>query len=219
MYTLYALVTGPLAWVAFIVCIGGILVRLIHLAVLASRRDPMVYAHFHPGYAARSLFHWLVPFNTTNMRRHPWMTIVAFAFHISVLVVPVFLLAHIVLVQNAWNISWWFLPDTVADVLSVVVVGGCVFFAVRRMVRPEVRDVSTVWDYLLVLAVAAPFVTGFWAQHQWPGFITMGIVHMISGELLLVLIPFTRLAHMIFFAFMRGYLGAEFGAVRHARDW
>jgi hypothetical protein len=47
----------------------------------------------------------------------------------------------------------------------------------------------------------------------------MGIIHILSGEIMLVAIPFTRLSHMIFFAFTRGYMGSEFGAVRHAKDW
>jgi hypothetical protein len=37
--------------------------------------------------------------------------------------------------------------------------------------------------------------------------------------LLLMVIPFTRLSHMLFFFFSMAYMGSEFGAVRNARDW
>jgi hypothetical protein len=47
----------------------------------------------------------------------------------------------------------------------------------------------------------------------------MIIIHIISGALALLLIPWTRLVHMIWFAFTRAYMGSEFGAVRHSRDW
>ena len=47
----------------------------------------------------------------------------------------------------------------------------------------------------------------------------MVILHILSGALWMLLIPWTRLAHMIWFVFTRAYMGAEFGAVRNARDW
>lgn len=46
-----------------------------------------------------------------------------------------------------------------------------------------------------------------------------GHQHDLSGEIMLVAIPFTRLSHMIFSVFTRAYMGSEFGGVRHARDW
>jgi nitrate reductase gamma subunit len=47
----------------------------------------------------------------------------------------------------------------------------------------------------------------------------MLILHILTGEILLVAIPFTRLSHMFFFFFTRAYMGSEFGSVRNARDW
>ena len=47
----------------------------------------------------------------------------------------------------------------------------------------------------------------------------MVILHILSGEIMLAAIPFTRLAHMLWFFFSRAYMGSEFGAVRNARDW
>jgi hypothetical protein len=44
-------------------------------------------------------------------------------------------------------------------------------------------------------------------------------MHILSGEVMLAAIPFTRLSHMLFFPFTRGYMGSEFGGVRHAKDW
>ena len=39
MNTLYNFATGPLAWLAFVVCIGGIIWRLWSYALLARMRD------------------------------------------------------------------------------------------------------------------------------------------------------------------------------------
>jgi nitrate reductase gamma subunit len=72
----------------------------------------------------------------------------------------------------------------------------------------------------VILAItAAPFITGFLAYHQWIEYRTMLILHILSGETMLMAIPFTRLVHMFYFWFTRAYMGSEFGGVRHARDW
>ncbi|MBI5252069.1 MAG: hypothetical protein HY912_21450 [Desulfomonile tiedjei] len=103
--------------------------------------------------------------------------------------------------------------------MTIVVVLAAVFFLVRRWMLPEVRFVTFASDYLLLLAAAAPFVTGFIASRQWFDYETMLVIHMISGAVMLIVIPFTRLSHMLFFPFTRSYMGSEFGAVRHAKDW
>jgi len=41
----------------------------------------------------------------------------------------------------------------------------------------------------------------------------------LSGEVMLAIIPFTKLSHMLFFPITRGYMGSEFGGVRQAKDW
>jgi len=67
--------------------------------------------------------------------------------------------------------------------------------------------------------VALPFISGLWVYHQWAALRVMMIIHMASGEIMLMIIPFTKLSHMLFFPFMRGYMGSEFGAVRYSKDW
>ena len=74
-------------------------------------------------------------------------------------------------------------------------------------------------DYVILAIVAAPFVTGFFAYHQWFAYKSFMILHILAGEIMLVAIPFTRLSHMMYAPFTRAYMGSEFGAVRHARDW
>jgi len=71
----------------------------------------------------------------------------------------------------------------------------------------------------ILFIVAAPFISGFWVYHQWAGFPTMTIIHILSGEIMLAAIPFTKLFHMFLFPFTRGYMGSEFGGVRMAKDW
>jgi nitrate reductase gamma subunit len=219
MHDLYAFVSGPLVWVAFIIFIGGSIYRLVSMAILAKKKDGVVFEYFNFKYALRSIFHWIIPFASTNWRLHPWMTIVTFAFHIGLIFTPVFLFAHIILIKESWDISWWAMPDGLADILTLVVIASCVFFFIRRQVLPEVKYLTSTSDYVILVLIALPFITGFWTYHQWPASTFMGILHILSGEVMLAIIPFTKLSHMLFFPITRGYMGSEFGGVRQAKDW
>jgi nitrate reductase gamma subunit len=219
MHSLYNFVSGPLVWLAFIVFIGGCLYRLITLMVLVHKKEKFIYSYMSWKYSLRSIVRWSTPFATENMRRHPAMTIVAYVFHICLILTPIFLLAHVTLVDESWDLSWWTLPDTLAAIMTLLVIGACVFFLVRRLVNPEVQYVTSASDYIILAIVAAPFITGFLVYYQWFAYQTLLILHILSGEIMLVAIPFTRLSHMLFAPLTRAYMGSEFGGVRHARDW
>ncbi|MEW6671219.1 MAG: TmcC family electron transfer complex membrane anchor subunit [Thermodesulfobacteriota bacterium] len=219
MHTIYNIVSGPLVWVAFLVFIVGSIYRLVSMALLAKKKDPMVYAYMHPKYALRSIFHWIIPFASVNSRKNPILTIVTFLFHIGLIFMPIFLFAHIILFKESWNIGWWFMPDGAADFMTLIVIAACIFFTVRRLTQPEVKFLTSPSDFVILIVIASPFVTGFWAHHQWAGHQWMAVLHMLSGEIMLATIPFTRLSHMLFFPFTRGYMGSEFGAIRNVKDW
>ncbi len=219
MHAAYSFVTGPLAWLAFIVFIAGSAFRFYSLYTLARKKDGVIFEYMNLKFALRSIGHWLTPFGSRNMTLNPAMTIVTFAFHICLFLVPLFAFAHVVLWKESFNISWITLPGIVADLMTLVVIFSCGFFLYRRIKLPEVKYLTTSVDYLILFIVAAPFITGFWVYHQWAGFPTMTLIHILSGEVMLAVIPFTKLFHMFLFPFTRGYMGSEFGGVRMAKDW
>ena len=219
MQQLYNFVSGPLVWVAFVLFVGGSLYRIVNMLRLVQARERWIFTYMSWKYSFRSILRWLTPFATVNMRKHPVMTTVTFIFHLCLLITPLFLLGHIVLVDESWNVSWAALPDGVADVMTLAVVGSCIFFLLRRLFQPEVQYVTAPSDFVILAIVAAPFVTGYLAYQQWFNYQIVMILHIISGEIMLVAIPFTRLSHMLFAPFTRAYMGSEFGGVRHARDW
>jgi nitrate reductase gamma subunit len=149
----------------------------------------------------------------------PVFTVMSFLFHICLLLTPIFLLGHVMLFEQSWGISWWTLPDGLANVMTFLVVIAVTVFALRRLAHPVVRFVTKTSDWVLLVIVAAPFVTGLLAYYQVFDYRTVMILHMWSGALWLMVIPFTRIVHMIFFPLTRAYMGSEFGHVRSARDW
>ena len=215
---MYEFISGPLVWLSFILFIVGILLRLVWMLRLANK-DKVVLPYLSLRYSLRSIIHWFVPFGTTEMRRRPVTTIMTFAFHLCAIVTPIFLLPHNLLWNQSWNITLWSLPESIADVMTVIVIFTCLFCLARRLVLPEVKFLTSGSDYVLLAIVMAPFLTGFLAYHQWLPYKPTLVAHILAGEIMLITIPFTRLSHMIFFFFTRAYMGSELGAVRHAKDW
>jgi nitrate reductase gamma subunit len=215
---MYEFVRGPLLWVAFIVFLGGMIYKVAALVSLSLKKDKVVYNHFSGAWALRSILHWLLPLNRTAAQ-YPVYTFVAYVFHICILFVPVFLLAHNVLLYESWGFSLWSFSENVADYLTLVMIGACLFLIVRRAVLPYVKIVTTPVDYVLLAAVMLPFLTGYIAYHQWFEYKTMLIIHILSGELMLVMIPFTKLMHMALFFLSRAHIGMEFGERRGTVTW
>jgi nitrate reductase gamma subunit len=215
---IYELVRGPFAWVALIVFVAGSLYRIAAM-LISGKKEPSLYPATSLKDGLRSILHGLMPFGSTYMRRQPLFTVVTIGFHLGVIILPLFLLAHTVLWYESWDILWWSLPDLLADIVAVWVMLACVYFLVRRSTVPEVKQVTRPTDILLPAIVLLTFLTGFLAYHQWGPYRPMLILHILAGEILLVTIPFSKLGHMLFVMFSRAYMGAEFGKVLKAREW
>ena len=215
---IYELVRGPFAWVALTVFIAGSLYRIIAMLV-TGKKEPALYPSTSFSGAVRSILHGLIPFGSTYMRRQPLFAIVTIGFHLCVIILPLFLLAHIVLWYESWQILWWSLPDLLADLMAIWVILASIYFIVRHWVVPEVKKVTRPSDILLPAIILLTFLTGFLAYHQWAPYRPIMILHVLAGEILLIAIPFSKLGHMLFFMFSRAYMGAEFGKVLNAREW
>lgn len=219
MNTLYSFVAGPLAWAAWIIFFLGIVYKIYYYVSLAKKRDAMVFTHMDGYFSLRSIAKWIIPYVATNWRKNPVLTAVTFLFHICLIIAPIFLFAHMLLWQEAIGLSFPTISDNVADVMTLIVIGCCIYFLIRRLTVPEVKYVTQPSDWWILAVVAAPFITGFLAYHQVLNYNLFIILHIVAGEIMLVTIPFTRLFHMVLGLISRAYAGSEFGAVRHARDW
>lgn len=215
---MYDLLTGPVLWLTFAIFFGGIGYHAYtYYKGLDWKADRVAYAAW-PQYgkrgAIRSIVSWLIPFGTHSWRERPGMTIIFFVFHIGIVFVPLFLSAHQVLLRQYLGFSVFSMPQGLADLLSIGVLVSGLFLYLRRLAFPEVRILTT-WREVMVLVIAvAPFVTGLLARFHVPGYNTWMILHILSGEIWLVSVVFTKLSHAILFFFSRGQLGMDFGIKR-----
>jgi nitrate reductase gamma subunit len=218
---MYELARGPMLWVAAIVFLGGTGYRIRQLFRLTERKQRARC----PARGTRASspeerkLKLILALRNSLLGQHPVMAIVSFLFHLCLFAVPLLTLAHNLLLRDSWGISFFSLPDEWIDLLTIVVLAGAVFFLARRVVIPRVRAISTPSDYLVLLITAAPFLTGLAAYRQWGDYRTILTLHVLSGELMLVAIPFTKLGHMVFFFFARIFLASEFNVWRGNRTW
>ncbi|MBT3177754.1 MAG: nitrate reductase [Desulfobacula sp.] len=219
MHSFINFIMGPMVWISFLIFFIGVIFRLIGLFKQINAKENFVYTYLSFKYSFRSIFAWLIPFLPVSTRKSPVFYSISYVFHLLLFLIPIFLLSHVALLEESMHWSWVTLSDSTADSLTLIVIFSLIFFFIRRFVVPEVKFLTRLSDFLFILIVALPFVTGFLAYHQFFAYRWMVIVHVLSGELMIILIPFTRFFHMFLAPLTRAYTGSEFGNVRHAKDW
>ncbi len=212
-------IMGPMVWISVLIFFFGLTAKLVGIIRGVKEKEAYVFSYLTLYHSLRSIGAWLIPFFPRSTRERPLFYCISYCFHLALFAVPLFLSAHIVLVEEAFGISWPALNDTAADVLTILTIAALIYFAFRRIMVPEVKFLTSAMDFLLLFIVLLPFLTGFLAYHQVWDYQWIMIVHILSGEFMLIIIPFSRFSHMITAPLTRAYTGSEFGNVRHARDW
>ncbi|MBO4368856.1 MAG: respiratory nitrate reductase subunit gamma, partial [Desulfovibrio sp.] len=164
--------------------------------------------------AAVSIGKWLIPLGTAGWRAQPVATLAFFLLHIGAVLLPLFLLGHTIILENALGISLPALPMGIADILCMASLAGLALLALRRLFSPVLRQLNTWQDWFLLILTFLPFLTGFMARLDMPSYDSWIFWHVVTGELLLVLAPFTKLAHIVLFFMSRAQLGMDFAIKR-----
>ena len=147
---------------------------------------------------SRSL-EWIFPVKRLSHNFQVY-SVLSILFHIGLILVPVFLFAHIQLWKESVGISWPALPYTWAFWLTA----GTIVFAVAlfagRIIIKQARMLSRKQDYLWLILLLIPFVTGFICANlniSPQNYQFFMLVHILSGELIFILIPFSKIAHCV----------------------
>jgi nitrate reductase gamma subunit len=118
--------------------------------------------------------------------------------HAGVLLVPAFYAGHVWLWRRGLGVGWPALPATLADGLVVMTLAAAALLLAGRAWSPTSRAVSRLQDWLLPVGIALASATGYLLAHPAANPLDLRLVtlvHVGSGDLLLALTPFTKLAH------------------------
>jgi nitrate reductase gamma subunit len=196
---------GPLFTITFLIMVLGlarhVLIQIYSLFIIKGRR--LKNASWNN--ILSDLATWLVPVRHLIKGTILFST-VSFIFHITAILVTVFLIDHIVLWEDYLGIDLPAIGRALADLLTLVTIGCVLILLGCRIFVPRQRAMSRKMDYVLLIMVLLPFIFGYLAGHPnvnpffWQ---TAMLLHILSAEALFVVIPFTKLAHIVLYLFDR----------------
>jgi nitrate reductase gamma subunit len=223
---MYDFIGRQLVSIAFIIFILGFIYQGIQFFKLTRKKEwilpPLALEEKHAKKkktVGQFIVEGLSSLNGTLWKTDPLMTIATSVFHVCLLLIPIFLLGHNILLDQSWGVSLWSLPECFTDGLTVVLLVCAAFFLMRRLFLARVRAISSFYDYLVLFIATIPFLTGYLAYHQRFDYSTVMTLHILSGELMLITVPFTKLGHMLFFFLYRFLIGSEYSFTRGSRTW
>lgn len=211
-----AFLAGPMLILSLMVFVLGMIVRVVlYIRGLDAKLERVAYGpqmgRGIPG-ALTSIVKWLIPGGTQGWRNQPGLTVAFFLLHVGAVLLPLFLLGHTVIVRDLTGIALPSLPMWLADALTVAALAGVLLLCLRRINVAEARALTTWQDWLVLLLTLAPLLTGILARmtpHD-----TWTLLHLLTGELFLVLAPFTKLSHIVLFFMSRAQIGMDFAIKR-----
>lgn len=150
----------------------------------------------------------LFPFNKLYPERAGY-SLASISLHLSVLLVAFFLRNHLDILRANVGFSWMPIARPMLDVLTLLGILGIGFLLLYRLYRVSSRHLSKAADYLILLLLLGIFVSGYLAGRSWNviPYNSLMLFHTLSGMLLLLLTPFTKIAHCVLFPLIR--LGTE----------
>ena len=191
---------GPLFRLCFAIMVLG-LARIFFLDVWAALK------------AYRRTDDKKMPWKLIISRTHEWFfpikklrnnfeiySVISILFHIGLIVVPVFLFAHVQLWKKSVGISWITLSFSWAFGLTLATIVFLILLFIGRLIIKQTRQLSRKQDYLWLLILFIPFATGFICANlniSPQSYQFFMLVHILSGELIFILIPFSKIAHCV----------------------
>ena len=190
----YSIVEGPLLWIVSLVFLAGLLIRLSFFlgAIITSNSRSEVKGQID---TVSTLGRFFLPLHKAS-RKKPFYTTLRYIFHGCLFVVPIWLSGHIVLwTESRFEWDWAALPDAWADWMTLILLALAAYFLVRRFILKDLRQSASSLDILLIIITALPFLSGFFLTHGTLESIAflgdnMVIIHMLSGELMILMALF-----------------------------
>ena len=185
----------------------GTLWRLIEIYSLGRKRDLAVPRHRSGASGLHTMFRRSVP-PPGMFRRSATSYVAGYVFHIGLFIIVFLFAQHIKLIQNLTGLSWPGLPSQFIDATAVVTLATMLLVLVERINKPVKRFISTFGDYAGWTLTFLPVLTGYLAaRHLLLSYTTMLALHILSVELLLIFLPFTKLMHVFTLWGSRWYNG------------
>lgn len=189
----------------------GVLWRLIEIYGLGRKKDLSAPRHAAGASGLNTVFRRSLP-PEGMLKTSPVTYLGGYIFHIGLAIVVFLFAPHIKLIQSLTGLSWPGLPSQFVDLVAIITIAAMVVVLVDRINKPVKRYLSTFEDWFTWLVTFLPLLTGWLAvRHLLFPYTTMLALHILSVEILLVVLPFTKLFHAFTVFGSRWYNGTVNG--------
>ena len=208
---------GPFFLVALLIFIGGMLYRLVSVLMLGWQRDRVPARGSKLGGVVRSYLKGIlilpfIPWVKQTFGRNAITFLAGGLFHFGLFAVIFLGTPHMLVWKSLLGFGWPTLPLPITDWLAAVAIVALIALAINRLVHPVLKLLTGPAEWLNWLVVFLPMVTGYiMTHHLWFSYEVLFSLHMITVNVLLIWIPFSRISHFMFYFFSRTIHGAEFG--------
>ena len=140
-----------------------------------------------------------------------------YVYHIGLAIIVFAYLPHIRFIERLTGVHWPPLPEPVFYVAAGFTIVSLFVALLYRLTDPVLKLLSNFDDYFSWFVVMFAILTGMLAmQHRFPagapfpppGQPTLVAIHLLAVELLLIWLPFGKLAHAFLVFVSRGTTGA-----------
>jgi len=167
----------------------------------------------------RAVFRKMLPPKNVKIRGAQMVN--AYAYHVALAVVAFAFAPHIAFIARHLGIRWPALPDPVTYIASAVAIVGLAIALLARFSDGVLRLVSNFDDYFSWLVTMLPLLTGMAlierpyypapvVAPELPTVPALLGLHLLSLELLLLWLPFGKLAHAVLVFVSRWRTGVDF---------
>jgi nitrate reductase gamma subunit len=142
---------------------------------------------------------WIFPIKRISNNFQVY-SVLSILFHIGLILVPIFLFAHIQLWKGSVGISWPALPYNWSLWLTISTIVFAISLFAGRLIIKQARTLSRKQDYLWLILLMVPFLSGFICANlniDPQSYQFFMLLHILSGELIFILIPFSKIAHCV----------------------
>jgi nitrate reductase gamma subunit len=203
---------GPALQAAIAIFVFGTLFRIFSLFLLFRTRDASEGSPRErpAAVAAAREIAWRFWPRSAYRNRTLFALLNGYVMHVGLALVVFFLLPHILFFESLFGLSWPSLPNNVIFGIAVITIASMVAALVIRLLSPVQRIISTFDDYFSWFVTFLPLATGLAAAaHLGARYETLLAIHLLSVALLLIWLPFGKLAHFFLVFVSRSQTGAH----------
>lgn len=204
-------VRGPGLQIATVILVGGVVIRLLEILMLGRKPNLAEAKGSEMSSGLNTIVSRSFPTPET-FKRSGFTVVTGFIFHIGLFVTILLFAPHILLIKDVIGFSWPALPTPIVDATAIITIISLFVVLANRYNNRVLKFLTTKEDLLVWFVTIAPLVTGYLAFHRigMSGPMLLGL-HILSVEILMVVLPFTKLTHTFTIFMARWYNGAISG--------